>query len=59
MAVRTSRMSAMMAPMALSVIGGLVVGTVLTLIIVPLVYSIFDDLAKRFVTRTKRIIHGE
>lgn len=58
MAVRTSRMSAIMAPMALSVIGGLVVGTVLTLIIVPLVYSIFDDIAQKFRARAKKIIHS-
>ncbi|PIU28138.1 MAG: hypothetical protein COT09_06185 [Candidatus Hydromicrobium americanum] len=53
MAVRGGRMAAMMAPMALSVIGGLVVGTVLTLVIVPLVYSIFDDLAQKTKRKTK------
>ena len=59
MALRRGRMSAMMAPMALSVIGGLVVGTALTLIIVPLVYSILDDLAQKFKVRAKRVIQGD
>jgi len=59
MAVRKGRMSAMMAPMALSVIGGLIVGTILTLVIVPLVYSIFDDLAEKIRKRTKRVVLKE
>jgi len=32
-----------MAPMATVVVGGLLVSTVLTLVLVPVVYSIFDD----------------
>jgi len=48
MALTRARMGAIMAPMAVAVVGGLVVGTVLTLVIVPLVYSIFDDVVQRF-----------
>ncbi len=36
------------APMATAVIGGLLTSTILTLFVVPTVYTIFDDLAMRF-----------
>ena len=36
------------APMATAVIGGLATSTVLTLFVVPVVYTLFDDLARRF-----------
>jgi len=35
------------APMATAVIGGLATSTFLTLFVVPVVYSVFDDLALR------------
>ena len=45
------------APMARAVIGGLVTSTMLTLIVVPVVYTFFDDLGariKHWLTRTER-----
>jgi HAE1 family hydrophobic/amphiphilic exporter-1 len=35
----------MRAPMARAVIGGLITSTVLTLVVVPVVYTVFDDLS--------------
>ena len=40
--------SAWRAPMAIAVIGGLIASTVLTLVVVPIVYSILDDLQGLF-----------
>jgi len=42
-----------MAPLATAVIGGLLTSTLLTLIVVPVVYTLFDDLGHRF-RREKR-----
>jgi hydrophobe/amphiphile efflux-1 (HAE1) family protein len=39
------------APMAHAIIGGLIVSTMLTLVVVPVVYSILDDIKKKFSTR--------
>lgn len=39
------------APLAVSVMYGLLVSTVLTLVVVPVMYSIFDDLANKFSQR--------
>ncbi len=36
------------APMATAVIGGLLTSTILTLFLIPVVYTIFDDLGRRF-----------
>jgi len=36
------------APMAIVVIGGLTLGTILTLVFVPVLYSMFDDLSLKF-----------
>jgi HAE1 family hydrophobic/amphiphilic exporter-1 len=49
--------SEMRSPMAVAVIGGLIVSTLLTLVVVPVVYSLLDDLAAwsgRLVGRLKR-----
>jgi HAE1 family hydrophobic/amphiphilic exporter-1 len=45
--------------MALAVIGGLVVSTFLTLIIVPTVYSILDDIAHRTRKEISKRLIGE
>ncbi len=42
-ALRIGRASEVRAPMAIVVIGGLVVSTTLTLIVIPVLYSLFDD----------------
>lgn len=40
--------SEMQAPLATAVVGGLTTSTLLTLFVVPIVYTMFDDLARRF-----------
>jgi multidrug efflux pump subunit AcrB len=40
--------SELLQPVALSVIGGLAVGTLLTLVLLPGIYVIADDLRRRF-----------
>jgi len=44
----------MTAPLATVVIGGLLVSTVITLVLVPVVYTIFDDWGIRFRERLAR-----
>ncbi len=48
LAVGAGRGSEMYTPLATAVIGGLATSTLLTLFIVPTVYTFFDDLAERF-----------
>lgn len=43
MAISTASGSEMMQPLAVVLIGGLSVGTVLTLLFIPVIYSLFDD----------------
>lgn len=59
MALSRSEGSEMRSPMAIVVMGGLFVSTLLTLIVIPLIYTIFDDLAQKLKVRTKRVIHGD
>ena len=49
--------SEMRAPMARAVIGGLITSTFLTLLVVPVVYSLLDDVRERF--RRKRALKKE
>jgi HAE1 family hydrophobic/amphiphilic exporter-1 len=42
-ALRIGRASELRAPMAIVVIGGLLVSTILTLLVIPVVYTLFDD----------------
>jgi HAE1 family hydrophobic/amphiphilic exporter-1 len=44
-------------PLATVIIGGLTISTVLTLFVVPVLYSAFDDLGKRL--RSRKTIEGE
>src|SRR5438105_9051407 len=46
-ALRIGRASELRAPMAIVVIGGLLVSSVLTLVVIPVVYTLFDDLRAR------------
>jgi HAE1 family hydrophobic/amphiphilic exporter-1 len=48
----------MRAPMAQAVIGGLVSSTILTLIVVPIVYTLLDDLAAKLTRKRKRPQYG-
>lgn len=48
--------SKIQAPLATAVVGGLLTSTALTLLVVPAVYTFFDDLARRF-NRTDRDLH--
>lgn len=43
------------APMAIVVIGGLTFSTILTLVFVPTIYTIFDDMSERFNRRIGRV----
>ncbi|MGQ9705979.1 MAG: efflux RND transporter permease subunit [bacterium] len=45
--------------MAIAVIGGLFTSTILTLIIVPIVYKILDDWAGRLSRRATKMLHGD
>lgn len=48
LAFKTTGQSAFLAPMAISIVFGLIFSTILTLVIIPCVYSILDDLLLRF-----------
>lgn len=50
--------SEMQAPLATAVVGGLTTSTFLTLFVVPIVYTIFDDMAKR-IKKKKPATHVE
>jgi len=47
MAVSTASGSEMMRPLATVLVGGLLVGTLLTLFVIPVVYTVFDDKGKK------------
>jgi hydrophobic/amphiphilic exporter-1 (mainly G- bacteria), HAE1 family len=51
LAIGLGRGSEIQAPMATVVIGGLTTSTLLTLLVVPVIYTVFDDLAARFQRR--------
>ncbi|OEG61810.1 MAG: multidrug ABC transporter [Halanaerobium sp. MDAL1] len=46
-------------PMAIVVIGGLLFSTILTLIIIPVVYDIVDEIRNKFVNWLRKIVHKE
>ncbi len=45
----------MQAPMAVVVISGLTLSTVLTLVFVPVLYTVFDDISIKMKSRIKRL----
>jgi HAE1 family hydrophobic/amphiphilic exporter-1 len=47
------------APMAVAVIGGLTVSTLLTLVIIPVIYTYTDAFAERVKSRMAWIVHRE
>lgn len=49
----------MRAPIALAVIGGMVVSTFLMLVVIPTLYDIFDKIGHRVGKRTETLLHGE
>jgi len=59
MAISRAEGAEMRAPMAISVIGGLLAATILTLVVVPVVYSILDDISMRLSRRTAELVHGD
>lgn len=46
-------------PMAIVVIGGLLFSTILTLVIIPVLYSIVDDITNKIKTFLRRMVHKE
>jgi len=50
-ALRIGEAAELRAPMAIVVIGGLLVSTLLTLIMIPVIYSLLDDVARRLFRR--------
>jgi HAE1 family hydrophobic/amphiphilic exporter-1 len=59
MAISRAEGSEMEAPMAIAILGGLFVGTLLTLIVVPVIYSVMDDISRRISRTAIEIVHGE
>jgi len=57
MAVSRAQSSETMAPLALTIIGGLVAATVFTLVVVPVVYIIIDRTAARMAAFWLRLLH--
>jgi multidrug efflux pump subunit AcrB len=51
--------SSFRAPMAIAVIGGLITSTLLTLVIVPAVFTLFDDIERWLAPRAVRMLAGD
>ena len=59
MAISRAEGAEMRAPMAISVIGGLLVATMLTLVVIPVIYSILDGISQRVSRRAVELVHGD
>ncbi|HUV03706.1 MAG TPA: efflux RND transporter permease subunit [Armatimonadota bacterium] len=55
-ALKLGRGSEMRAPMAIAVIGGLIVSALLTLVVIPTLYTIFDDLMVKYQARKQALL---
>ncbi|MBW1690630.1 MAG: efflux RND transporter permease subunit [Deltaproteobacteria bacterium] len=49
----------MRAPIALSVIGGMIISTFMMLVVIPTLYSISDDLGHHTERRANQMMHGK
>ncbi len=58
-ALKLGRGSEMRAPMAITVIGGLIVSTLLTLVVIPVLYTIFDDLMSKYSSWKRGVFRGK
>ncbi len=58
MAISRQEGSELIRPMAIAVIGGLLVSTMLTLIIIPVIYSLVEKFSKRFSVKINQTING-
>ncbi len=59
MALARQEGSEMMRPMAIAVIGGLLVSTLLTLVVIPVIYSLVEKFSKRAYVKIGGIINGK
>ncbi|MCK5459772.1 efflux RND transporter permease subunit, partial [Candidatus Parcubacteria bacterium] len=59
MALARQEGAEMMRPMAIAVIGGLLVSTLLTLVVIPVIYSLVEKFSKKIYVRAERIINGK
>lgn len=59
MAFRKGMGAEMMAPMAVVVIFGLFVSTALTLIVIPIIYTLFDRASQKAGKRMRKVVYGE
>ncbi len=59
MAISTKEGGETMAPLALTIIGGLAAATVFTLVVVPVVYTLVDAASARLARFWMRLLHGE
>ncbi|MFM9873771.1 MAG: efflux RND transporter permease subunit [Fimbriimonadaceae bacterium] len=59
LALATGSASALQAPLATVVVGGLTTSTILTLFVVPVVYTFFDDLARMIRKEPRDLAHAD
>jgi len=59
MALSRAEGSEMMRPMAVAVIGGLLVSTLLTLVVIPVIYSLVEKFSRRAYVRFGKVVNGQ